>query len=210
MRVEEKDGKVLLLLDLQDEINTLFHAFNSLDKETAHQHKLRLGNLLDPLLKGRKIDEIQNVFADYGTGEILDYYTKNTFDNPTRFSKYKNYERTLIDLISYVSDARREQLMSKNKVIRDFLRKNYDRVVGELNTAASEFRTQDRNAKVKAGIQVEAERRGLGESTSHSEEVLPPSGYPAKKYGARRSRVAHSRPVRRTRKRKVTLRTVGL
>lgn len=200
MRVEESNGKTILLLDGQDDLNTLFNAFNSPDKETAGQHKARLGRLLDPLLKGRKIDEIQHVFADYGTGEIIDYYAKNTFNRPI---KYKNDERTLVDLISYLSDAKREELMSKNKVIRDFLRKNYDQVVGQLKEKAAEYEAKDSEESAEIA-------KNIG--TNFSDPILPPLKYRKilKKYGSRRSNVTHSRPVRRTRKRKLTLRTVGL
>lgn len=207
MRVEESNGKTILLLDDQNDLNTLYTAFNSPDKETAEQHKARLGKLLDPLLRGRKIDEIQHVFADYGTGEILDYYAKNTFNRPIKF---KNYERTLIDLMSYLSDAKREQLMSKNKVMREFLRGDFGRVMEHLENTASQFRTRGRNAELKYGIQTEAEKRGLVEPTHYEGERLPPPEYRKflPKYGS--SHITRSRPVRRTRKSKVTLRTVRL
>lgn len=121
MEVIETGGKTILLLKDSNDISTLMLAINSVEQETLEQHKERLGKLLDPLLKGRKIDQIQ-LEIDYGTGEIIDRLFKNSFVIPLK----NTHARSITNLMPYISDARRGQLICKFKTLARFLRKECD------------------------------------------------------------------------------------
>jgi hypothetical protein len=198
MRVDEKDGKVILVLDIpksQWDVGDIFRLLLTLrtsDEETTEKHKLKLSRFLDYDLKGRKIDEIREGYEPKPYGEVLEFFFRGL--NP----KFKNQQRQILDIKPYISDAKWEQLMEKYPLIKDFwMKKDYNQVMKELDTKAAEYNAQ--NDKESAEI---AAKIGPDFST----QKLPPAEYRGilPKYGARRTRVARSRKrrARKTNRRK--------
>jgi len=205
MKLTKSNGETTLVVE-PGEFDPFLRTIGSYDNDTPKALKARLGKILDPVLQGQKLDYITVNNDPYGRGEILTYIYR--YLN----LKYDNGKRSAIVLAEYISGRAISRLMDTYPGLQKLFRQDYDTVMGQLNEKASEFRTQGRNAELQYGIQTEAEKRGLVEGTYYEGERLPPPEYREflPKYGARRSRVTHSRPVRSTRKRKVTLRTIRL
>jgi hypothetical protein len=204
MKLSTTNGQTTLILK-ESEVETFLRTVNSPDGETLKAHKERLGNLLDPVLQGQKIDYIKVKPDTVGRGEMLDRMFRFQFNYT-----YDKGKRSVTNLIEYISAPALNRLIMKIPDLRKFLRGDFEQVMEHLENTASQYRTRQRNAQLQYGIESEAEKRGLIEASRYDKELFPPPGYPLAKYGSRRSRITRSRPVRRTRKSKVTLRSVGL
>lgn len=194
MKLTKANGETTLVFE-PDEFDPFLRTIGSHDNDTPKALKGRLGKILDPVLQGQKLDYIKVNNDPYGRGEILTYIYR--YLN----LKYDNGKRSAIVLADYISGPAISRLMDTYPGLQKLFRQDYDKVMGELNKKAAEYEAQDTAESAEM-------REKMG--TDFSVPRLPPAGYPMKRYGSRRSRVAHSRPVRRTRKRKITLRTVGL
>jgi len=202
MRLDESDGKTLLVNDdewVQFVVNVL------------SANKTSLGKFLDPVLQGQKIDHIQKENDPLARNLLLNLYFVNSFLPSPVPGKDEFSIRSITTLLPYLSDILIAQMIYVFPFTDDLVKKalprgEYNKVMGQLDEKASEFRTQGRNAKLEYGIVSNGTANLMKQTTpDFSVPKLPPPeyreflpNYTPKKSGTR----SRKRRTRKTNKRK--------
>lgn len=203
MRVEESEGRRTLLVSDDEWVQFVVDVLSA--------NKASLGQLLDPVLRGRKIDHLQIENDQWGRNKLLNLHFINSFSPSPIPGKDESSIRSLATLLPYISDISIGQITHlypfTEKLVRKVLmRGEYTRVMGQLDEKASEFRTQGRVEKLRHEIVSNGTANLIKQTTPDASVArLPPEeyrellpNYKPKKSGTR----SRKRRTRKTNRRK--------
>lgn len=199
MRLDESDGKRTLLVSDDEWIDFIVNVLAA--------NKTSLGKLLDPVLRGRKIDYLRKENDPLTRNLLLNLHFVNSFSPSPVPGKDDFSVRSIATLLPYISDKSIEQMIdlypyTENLVKKALTMGEYTQVMGQLDEKASEFRTRGRHDKLRHGI-VSTGTANLMKQTTPDFSVpnLPPPEYrellPTYKKSGTRSRKRRTRKTNR-------------